>query len=227
MSLKSSGSQSFTWKPNLCWGPTKCWEYEAILPTIDSLTFTLSVVSTCKGVMMALSTPRRIDGRKQTATPLPAGGQSHYCWQCENAQMPSRVTNSRIDVIIPEQSGQSLAAVWLSTSVLWPHHLLQVHLLRDQLNAEATARLEAQARVHQLLLQNKDLLQHISLLVKQVQELETKMSGPYSSKWRRRERVCDWVAIMNTLFIVFEGSSKPDDGADAPNSSLVWCSHWV
>ncbi|XP_029004036.1 carboxyl-terminal PDZ ligand of neuronal nitric oxide synthase protein-like isoform X3 [Betta splendens] len=54
----------------------------------------------------------------------------------------------------------------------------QVHLLKDQLNAEATARLEAQARVHQLLLQNKDLLQHISLLVKQIQELETKMSGP-------------------------------------------------
>ncbi|KAM8874698.1 carboxyl-terminal PDZ ligand of neuronal nitric oxide synthase protein-like isoform 2-T2 [Spinachia spinachia] len=56
----------------------------------------------------------------------------------------------------------------------------QVHLLKDQLNAEATARLEAQARVHQLLLQNKDLLQHISLLVKQIQELELKMSGPNS-----------------------------------------------
>ncbi|AWP10531.1 putative carboxyl-terminal PDZ ligand of neuronal nitric oxide synthase protein-like [Scophthalmus maximus] len=55
-----------------------------------------------------------------------------------------------------------------------------VHLLKDQLSAEATARLEAQARVHQLLLQNKDLLQHISLLVKQIQELETKMSGPNS-----------------------------------------------
>ncbi|TKS74941.1 PDZ ligand of neuronal nitric oxide synthase protein C-terminal [Collichthys lucidus] len=54
----------------------------------------------------------------------------------------------------------------------------EVHLLKDQLSAEATARLEAQARVHQLLLQNKDLLQHISLLVKQIQELETKMSGP-------------------------------------------------
>ncbi|XP_056133100.1 carboxyl-terminal PDZ ligand of neuronal nitric oxide synthase protein-like isoform X2 [Lampris incognitus] len=56
----------------------------------------------------------------------------------------------------------------------------QVHLLKDQLSAEATARLEAQARVHQLLLQNKDLLQHISLLVKQIQELETKFSGPDS-----------------------------------------------
>ncbi|XP_010870591.1 carboxyl-terminal PDZ ligand of neuronal nitric oxide synthase protein isoform X2 [Esox lucius] len=56
----------------------------------------------------------------------------------------------------------------------------QVHLLKDQLSAEATARLEAQARVHQLLLQNKDLLQHISLLVRQIQELELKLSGPSS-----------------------------------------------
>ncbi|MBN3316138.1 CAPON protein, partial [Atractosteus spatula] len=53
----------------------------------------------------------------------------------------------------------------------------QVHLLKDQLSAEATARIEAQARVHQLLLQNKDMLQHISLLVKQIQELELKLSG--------------------------------------------------
>uniref|UniRef100_A0A670IC51 Carboxyl-terminal PDZ ligand of neuronal nitric oxide synthase protein n=1 Tax=Podarcis muralis TaxID=64176 RepID=A0A670IC51_PODMU len=53
----------------------------------------------------------------------------------------------------------------------------QVHLLKDQLATEAAARLEAQARVHQLLLQNKDLLNHISLLVKQVQELEAKLLG--------------------------------------------------
>ncbi|KAJ8388163.1 hypothetical protein AAFF_G00136290, partial [Aldrovandia affinis] len=53
----------------------------------------------------------------------------------------------------------------------------QVHLLKDQLSAEAAARMEAQARVHQLLLQNKDMLQHISLLVKQIQELELKLSG--------------------------------------------------
>jgi carboxyl-terminal PDZ ligand of neuronal nitric oxide synthase protein len=55
-------------------------------------------------------------------------------------------------------------------------------LLKDQLAAEAAARLEAQARVHQLLLQNKDMLQHISLLVKQVQELELKLSGQNASK---------------------------------------------
>lgn len=59
----------------------------------------------------------------------------------------------------------------------------QVHLLKDQLSAEAAARIEAQARVHQLLLQNKDLLQHISLLVKQVQELELKLAGNGSSEY--------------------------------------------
>ncbi|XP_039770255.1 carboxyl-terminal PDZ ligand of neuronal nitric oxide synthase protein isoform X2 [Ornithorhynchus anatinus] len=53
----------------------------------------------------------------------------------------------------------------------------QVHLLKDQLAAEAAGRLEAQARVHQLLLQNKDMLRHVSLLVKQVQELELKLAG--------------------------------------------------
>ncbi|CAL8255849.1 unnamed protein product [Merluccius merluccius] len=55
----------------------------------------------------------------------------------------------------------------------------QVHLLKEQLSAEATARLETQARVHQLLLQNKDLLQHISLLVRQIQELEASLPGPH------------------------------------------------
>ncbi|KAG9467302.1 hypothetical protein GDO78_015201, partial [Eleutherodactylus coqui] len=47
-----------------------------------------------------------------------------------------------------------------------------VHLLKDQLAAETAARVESQARVRQLLLTNRDLLQHISLLVKQLKELE-------------------------------------------------------
>ncbi|XP_067868508.1 uncharacterized protein si:dkey-34e4.1 isoform X2 [Heterodontus francisci] len=51
----------------------------------------------------------------------------------------------------------------------------QVHLLKDQLAAETAARIESQARVHQLMLQNKDLLQHVSLLVKQLKDLENRM----------------------------------------------------
>ncbi|XP_015222411.1 carboxyl-terminal PDZ ligand of neuronal nitric oxide synthase protein isoform X2 [Lepisosteus oculatus] len=63
----------------------------------------------------------------------------------------------------------------------------QVQLLRDQLSAETTARIEAQARVHQLLLQNRDLLQHVALLVKQLKDLEVKVqkTSNYetSSRW--------------------------------------------
>lgn len=75
----------------------------------------------------------------------------------------------------------SLALTASLLSVL-PPRPPQVHLLKDQLAAEAAARLEAQARVHQLLLQNRDALQHIALLVRQVQELELKLSGQNASK---------------------------------------------
>ncbi|CAF97115.1 unnamed protein product [Tetraodon nigroviridis] len=51
-------------------------------------------------------------------------------------------------------------------------------LLKDQMAAETAARMEAQARVHQLLLQNRDLLQHLTLLVQQLQELEGHSSRP-------------------------------------------------
>ncbi|KAM8828095.1 carboxyl-terminal PDZ ligand of neuronal nitric oxide synthase protein isoform 2-T2 [Spinachia spinachia] len=50
----------------------------------------------------------------------------------------------------------------------------QVQLLKDQMAAETAARLEAQARVHQLLLQNRDLLQHLALLVQQLRGLEAR-----------------------------------------------------
>ncbi|CAL1567760.1 unnamed protein product [Knipowitschia caucasica] len=49
----------------------------------------------------------------------------------------------------------------------------QVQLLKDQMAAETAARLEAEARVHQLLLQNRDLLQHITVLVQQLKDLES------------------------------------------------------
>ncbi|KAK2822100.1 hypothetical protein Q5P01_022165 [Channa striata] len=57
----------------------------------------------------------------------------------------------------------------------------QVHVLQDQLSVEVCARTEAQVRVQRLLQQNTDLLQHISLLVKQIQEMELKAAGQLTS----------------------------------------------
>ncbi|XP_051950723.1 carboxyl-terminal PDZ ligand of neuronal nitric oxide synthase protein isoform X2 [Xyrauchen texanus] len=53
----------------------------------------------------------------------------------------------------------------------------QVQLLKDQLAAEMAARMEVQARTHQLLLQNQDLLQHTALLVKHLSQLEIRVYG--------------------------------------------------
>ncbi|KAA0717159.1 PDZ ligand of neuronal nitric oxide synthase protein C-terminal [Triplophysa tibetana] len=63
----------------------------------------------------------------------------------------------------------------------------QVQLLKDQLAAETAARMEAQARTHQLLLQNRDLLQHTALLVKHLSQLEVRVNGTTQngeSPWR-------------------------------------------
>ncbi|VVC45323.1 Hypothetical protein CINCED_3A013735 [Cinara cedri] len=48
----------------------------------------------------------------------------------------------------------------------------QVHMLRDQLAAESTARMEAQTRTHQLLVHNKELLDHIASLVSLLHDQE-------------------------------------------------------
>ncbi|XP_068096052.1 carboxyl-terminal PDZ ligand of neuronal nitric oxide synthase protein isoform X3 [Hyperolius riggenbachi] len=86
----------------------------------------------------------------------------------------------------------------------------QVHLLKDQLAAEAAARLESQARVHQLLLQNKDLLQHISLLVKQVQELEFKLYG--KSTMGSQDSLLEITFRPNALSVICDPTTpQPED----------------
>lgn len=54
--------------------------------------------------------------------------------------------------------------------------LAQLQLAREQLAAEQSARMEAQARTHQLLIHNRELLDHIAALVVHLQEGE-KSSG--------------------------------------------------
>lgn len=59
--------------------------------------------------------------------------------------------------------------------------MMQVRVLQEQLSVESNARNDAQVRVQRLLQQNTDLLQHISLLVRQIQELEIKANGHLTS----------------------------------------------
>uniref|UniRef100_A0A6I8SPS3 Nitric oxide synthase 1 adaptor protein n=1 Tax=Xenopus tropicalis TaxID=8364 RepID=A0A6I8SPS3_XENTR len=104
----------------------------------------------------------------------------------------------------------------------------QVHLLKDQLAAEAAARLESQARVHQLLLQNKDLLQHISLLVRQVQELEYKLSG--HNAMGSQDSLLEITFRSSILPVLCDPSTpKPEDVPPLtdPDSSFQVCSPLV
>ncbi|XP_048006643.1 uncharacterized protein LOC125241967 isoform X1 [Leguminivora glycinivorella] len=58
----------------------------------------------------------------------------------------------------------------------------QLFLLRDQLAAEQSARCEAQARTHQLLAHNKELLEHIAALLAHLQERERGSSKPINAQ---------------------------------------------
>ncbi|XP_050443996.1 capon-like protein isoform X3 [Adelges cooleyi] len=67
----------------------------------------------------------------------------------------------------------------------------QVHMLRDQLAAETTARMEAQARTHQLLVHNKELLDHIASLVSLLHDQERIRSDLQHHSLPPHSMMCD------------------------------------
>nr|XP_032814544.1 carboxyl-terminal PDZ ligand of neuronal nitric oxide synthase protein-like isoform X2 [Petromyzon marinus] len=74
----------------------------------------------------------------------------------------------------------------------------QVQLLKDQLSAECAARMEAQARTHQLLLQNRDLLGHVSALVKEIQGLEISLAQHTGSASRLSVTDMSWATAVSS-----------------------------
>ncbi|XP_078459235.1 carboxyl-terminal PDZ ligand of neuronal nitric oxide synthase protein-like [Lampetra planeri] len=74
----------------------------------------------------------------------------------------------------------------------------QVQLLKDQLSAECAARMEAQARTHQLLLQNRDLLGHVSALVKEIQGLEISLAQHTGSASRLSVTDVSWTTAVSS-----------------------------
>ncbi|XP_066536931.1 carboxyl-terminal PDZ ligand of neuronal nitric oxide synthase protein [Hoplias malabaricus] len=84
----------------------------------------------------------------------------------------------------------------------------QAVLLQQQLSVESRARAEAQCRVEQLLQQNSELLQHLSLLVKHIQELELRTQS--SSSMGSQDSL---------LEIALRGNISTDPRPSSPQSS--------
>ncbi|KAK7162677.1 hypothetical protein R3I93_006883 [Phoxinus phoxinus] len=89
----------------------------------------------------------------------------------------------------------------------------QVVLLQQQLSVESSARTEAQARVQQLLQQNTELLQHLSLLVKHVQELELRTQPHKNSPLGSQDSLLEIALRANMPAASRDPNPNPPAGA--------------
>ncbi|XP_047524136.1 dystrophin-like protein 1 isoform X4 [Pieris napi] len=90
----------------------------------------------------------------------------------------------------------------------------QLMLLRDQLAAEQAARCEAQARTHQLLVHNKELLEHIAALVSHLQDREKGSSRPINAQQLTLIPQLSSTAKIDRWFSLLPSStlSRPESG---------------
>ncbi|KAL0966798.1 hypothetical protein UPYG_G00300270 [Umbra pygmaea] len=101
----------------------------------------------------------------------------------------------------------------------------QVCVLQDQLSVEAFARTEAQAHVQRLLLQNTDLLKHISLLVRQVQELELRAAGRLSTMGSQ-DSLLEITFRANPPSLLRDFASTPTSTDPLPGQSQIPNGPW-
>ncbi|XP_051557525.1 carboxyl-terminal PDZ ligand of neuronal nitric oxide synthase protein [Myxocyprinus asiaticus] len=85
----------------------------------------------------------------------------------------------------------------------------QVALLQQQLSVESSARMEAQARVQQLLQQNTELLQHLSLLVKHIQDLELRTQPHKNSPLGSQDSLLEITLRANMPAVPCDPSLNP------------------
>ncbi|XP_060552353.1 carboxyl-terminal PDZ ligand of neuronal nitric oxide synthase protein-like isoform X2 [Ruditapes philippinarum] len=119
--------------------------------------------------------------------------------QTGSAMLISTLNDEDDDVIASDQSVSSQHQVKLLRQQVEHEHqqtqvaVAQVHLLKEQLAAETAARIESQARTHQLLLQNRDLLDHMKQILSRLQTLEMQANNSH-----------------DTNKMIEQGSSLPD-----------------
>ncbi|XP_078282027.1 carboxyl-terminal PDZ ligand of neuronal nitric oxide synthase protein [Rhinoraja longicauda] len=100
--------------------------------------------------------------------------------------------------------------------------MAQLYLLKDQLSAETAARMESQARIHQLMLQNGDLLQHLSLLVQHLNDLESRLSSQHAAD-QSISSISEQISLLNLHHLITNVPPTSTPAMTSPGTGRPCC----